>query len=349
MFIDYRDRVNFYYVYKRLAHPETNNFVEPATLEERLLHVAEAKRMTGTSIPWIADAMDDRMTKAYGGPYNGEFVIAPDGKVVRQRFWSNPTELRADLTALVGPVETPTKIADLPVRFRAEPRKIASNVVPRIDLPKGLSPVQVQHTQPGEHPIFVKLRAELTKKPDAKGKRKMYLGFYVDPIHRVHWNNAAGPVEVEILAQADSGIASTKLLGPKVQQSADIDARMFLVDVDKGADATDSENATSFKIKLRYVVCDDAETFCFPITQEFDVSLKPARHRSSRPGIFINDIFRNVAKYDKNGDGKITPQELGKGNVTMYMTHIDYNLDNVIDTEEIERFYRMYNNGRGIK
>ena len=279
----------------------------------------------------VADAMDDRMTKAFGG------------KVVRQRYWSNPTTLRADLAELVGPVEKTTVIADLPVRFKPEPRELASGVVPRIKLPKGLSPVQVKHTPPGDRPVYVKLRAELTKKPVANGKRKMYLGFYMDPIYRVHWNNGAGPVEVTIKAPLGSGVASATLKGPKVEQPGDIDPRMFLIDVDKAAG-----QPASFKIQLRYVVCDDAETFCEPITQQFDVSLKPLRGGGTRPGIFLDNLFRNVEKYDKDGDGKITPKELGEGKVTMYMTHIDYNLDNIIDQDELKRFYLMYNNGRGI-
>lgn len=335
--------MNFFYVYKRLAHPETNSFVEPATLQERLLHVAEAKRMTGTSIPWIVDAMDDRMTKAFGGTYNGEFVMDREGKVVRQRYWSSPMALRSDLAELVGPVEKPTEIADLPVRFKPEPRAVASGVVPRIELPNGLSPIQVRHIAPGNRPIYVKLRAEITREANATGQRKMYLGFYMDPIHRVHWNNGAGPVEVEVEGAAGSGVSSASLKGPKVEQPGDVDARMFLLDVGRA-----SRKQASFKVKLRYVVCDDAETFCVPITQEFEVSLQPLRNGSSRPSIFLEKIFRDVAKNDKDGDGNITAEELGEGNVTVYMTHIDYNLDNVIDQEELSRFYLMYNNGRGI-
>lgn len=343
MYRDYHDQVNFYYVYKRLAHPETNGFIESATIEERLLHVAQAKRMTGTSISWLADAMDDRMTKSFGGAYNGEFVIDPKGKVIRQRFWSNPVTLRSDLVDLIGPVETPTRIADLPVKFKPEPRKIARGVVPRIELPQGLSPVQVKHIAPDGHPIYVKLRAELTQKPDTRGQQKLYLGFYMDPIHRVHWNNAAGPVEVVVTAPKNSGIVTTKLTGPTVEQPADVDARMFLIDVEQP-----SSKPGPIKVELRYVGCDDAETFCLPVTQEFTVNLKPLNNGSTRPGIFLERIFSNVAKYDKDGDGRITAEELGEGNVTMFMTHIDYNLDNVIDQDEIDRFNLMYNGGRGI-
>lgn len=299
--------------------------------------------MTGTAISWLADAMDDRLTKAFGGAYNGEFVIDPKGKVVRQRFWSNPTTLRSDLAELIGPVAPPTEIADLPVSFKPEPRKIASGVVPRIELPQGLSPVQIEHMTPDGHPIYVKLRAELTQRAGVNGQRKLYLGFYMDPIHRVHWNNASGPIEVTVKAPVGSGVTSTKLTGPSVKHSADVDARMFLIDV-----AKPSADPEPIKVQLRYVACDDAETFCLPITQEFTVTLKPLNNGSTRPGIFLDRIFRNVATYDKDRDGKITADELGEGNVTMYMTHIDYNLDNVIDQEELYRFNSMFNNGRGF-
>ena len=300
--------------------------------------------MTGTEIPWLCDTMDDAFTKAFGSTYNGEFVLDASGKIVRQRFWSNPTTLRSDLEELVGKVKEPTQIEDLPVRFRPEPREISSGVVPAIDLPNGLSPVKIKYLpMTNGRPFYVKLRAELTRSPNAQNKQQLYLGFYMDPIYKVHWNNAAGPIEVEIDADDSFELSKKQLVGPRVEESADVDPRMFLLGVN-------AQNAKkdSMLVKLQYVVCDDAETFCVPLTQEFEVSLQPSNNGSTRPGIFLNRIFGNVKKFDKNKDGKITPQELGEGNVTMYMTHIDYNLDQVIDSKEIERFNLMYGNGRGV-
>lgn len=343
MFRDYGDQVNFFYIYKRLAHPETNNFVEPATLEERRMHVAEAIRMTGTKIPWLCDSMDNAATLAFGQTYNGEFVIDPEGHVVRQRFWSSPTTLRKDLEKLVGTIENPTQVSDLDVRFRPEPRKIASGVVPRIALPRGLAPIQVKHIPNQERPAYFKLRAELTRQPDSHGNYKMYLGFYPDPIHRVHWNNAAGPVKVDLQASEQSGLRAQSLTGPVVQEAADVDPRMFLVDVDSKA------SSDPIQVKLHCVVCDDAETFCLPMTQEYEVFLKPRGDGSTRPDIFLSEIFANVRNFDKNKDGKITLSELPTGRVTMYTTHLDYNLDNQIDEAEIAIFERMYNNGRGFE
>ena len=67
----------FYYVYKPLAHPEYNNYVSPVTIEERLMHVAEAKRVLGTSVNWLADTMDNVWHEAMGRTPNSELVIDP--------------------------------------------------------------------------------------------------------------------------------------------------------------------------------------------------------------------------------------------------------------------------------
>ena len=58
--VDYAPKGDdFYYIYKPLAHPEYNNYVVPVNLEERLMHVEEAKRVLGSSITWLADTMDN--------------------------------------------------------------------------------------------------------------------------------------------------------------------------------------------------------------------------------------------------------------------------------------------------
>ena len=59
LYRDYEPRgVRFLYVYKALAHPELNGYVRPVTLEERLMHVAEAKRALGTEIVWLPTVTD---------------------------------------------------------------------------------------------------------------------------------------------------------------------------------------------------------------------------------------------------------------------------------------------------
>jgi len=58
--------VRFYYIYKALSHPELKGYINPFTLEERFMHVKEARRTLGSEIPWIVDRMDNAIRHALG-------------------------------------------------------------------------------------------------------------------------------------------------------------------------------------------------------------------------------------------------------------------------------------------
>ena len=60
MYRDYAPKgVKFYYIYKALAHPENDGYVRPVSLQERLLHIKEAKRTLGSEITWLADSISN--------------------------------------------------------------------------------------------------------------------------------------------------------------------------------------------------------------------------------------------------------------------------------------------------
>ena len=106
--------VKFYFVYKTLAHPGRGGYIDPLSLKDRLQHIQEAKRkFKGVTIPWLCDNMSNELKQALGGLNNPEFVFDAEGKIVQLRDWSSPTELRADLEKLVGPVSEPTRVDDL--------------------------------------------------------------------------------------------------------------------------------------------------------------------------------------------------------------------------------------------
>lgn len=329
-------------MYKNVQHPEINNFVSAFTLEERLKHVAEAKRILKTDIPWICDSMENSIKKAFGGFPNGEFVIDPKGKIVRKRFWSNPKVLRKDLEELIGPVEKITKVGDLPAAFKPEPRDIASGVVPRIELPAGLTPLSIELVDDGDTPYFAKLRAEATRDLLRDGDGKLYLAVYLDPLYKVHWNNLAGRVKVKVYTTGAATVSPSKMESPKVSEDADIDPRQFLIEVSRGG------SARPLEITVEYVACDDAETFCKDVKQKYKVHFKSTQDLGGRPGIFMPSMFGKVRELDKNGDGDITKDELAPGSVTLYIGHMDYNGNEIIEKEEIDDFLKMFNNGRGF-
>ena len=354
---DYHPKdVQFFYVYKTVEHPEINNFVSAFTLDERLLHVAEAKKRLKTEIPFICDTMENGMKKSLGPAPNGEYIIDPEGKLVRKRFWSDPKTLRKDLESLVGPVDKVTKVEDLDVAFTVEERKIASGVVPRLELPRGLTPLQIAPKRDSKHPYFAKLRVEVTRsyfRPNKEGDRKgqLHLSVNLDPLYKVHWNNRAGKVSIELEAPDGLKLSKTTLESADVKEDADIDPRQFLIDLETPSDegVPVQQIQGMLKAVVKYTVCDDAETFCIPITQEYLIPFRPTRNLGSRPDIFMPAYFGDLKRLDKNGDGNLTKDELPPGEVTMYIGHIDYNGNEVIEAEEIERFLKMFNNGKGFR
>ena len=188
--------MDFYYIYKPLAHPEYNNYVTPFTLEERLMHVAEAKRRLGSSITWLADDMHNPYHEAMARTPNSELVVDLDGRIAALRSWSDPEALRADLERLVGPVEKRTRVEDLDLPTQPPPPTVAKGVVPRVEMPPTMAGIQVEPVFEGNKtPFYVKLRAEGDESLRSTGQGQMYVGFHLDPLYRVHWNNEAGPVK----------------------------------------------------------------------------------------------------------------------------------------------------------
>lgn len=271
--------VRFLYLYKALAHPELNGYVNPITLEERLMHVKEAKRVLGSEIAWIADNMANELKHALGNRQNSEYVLDPKGRILRARAWSDPDQLRRDLAEFVGPVENPTDVSDLNMEIMPAPEHARTGVVPRIEKPGTyrtlISEPQLAKT---DQPFYTKLRAEADQDLLRSGEGKLYLAFLLDPLHGVHWNNLAPAMDVELSASEEVTITPAKLQGPKVEEDADADPREFLVHVKRG----DSQEPLG--MRFRYFACTD--TWCRPVTQEYlitwEVDRDAGRVRSGR-------------------------------------------------------------------
>ncbi len=270
IFQDYAPRgVKFYYIYKALAHPETNGYITPYTLDERLMHVREAQQKLGSRIPWLCDSMDNVLKHTLGDAPNSEFVVDPNGVIVRKRQWSRPNELRADLEQLVGPVDTPTRPEDLALPNLAPLTVAPRGVVPRISLPGRMLPLVVEPQQ-SEQPFYVKLRAEGEPALLQSGKGQLYLGFHCDPLYRVHWNNLAEPIRVRISAPPLVKVDPGQWSGPRVEAPADMDPREVLVDISGWHDAV-------LRVTVEYFACNDEEGWCKPVHQEYLVYAKQDR------------------------------------------------------------------------
>jgi hypothetical protein len=191
---DYKDTegLQFYFVYKTLAHPEYNGYIQPVTLKERLAHVVEAKRVLDTTLLWLCDSMDNavRHTLCFGP--NTQMVIDPHGKIVHTLGWSDGEVLRKELVKLVGDSDTHTEVRDLANEKR--PAAMAQKSVQRGKAKspvfnESLVPVIIKAVEVGKQPLYVKPRVEVSPSVLQRGRGEMYLGFHLDPIHHVHWNN----------------------------------------------------------------------------------------------------------------------------------------------------------------
>ena len=341
--LDYAPKgVRFYYVYKALAHPEHNDYVKAFTLEERLLHIAEAERTLGSSIPWLADNISNELKRALGGAQNAELVIDPEGRVARRRAWSDPEALREDLAALVGAPKKTTRVRDIDLKTEPPERPIPRGIVPRVELTDPMQALRIEPVMDDEqHPFYVKLRAEADEAYLDSGNGKLYVGFHLDPLYRVHWNNLAKPLEFEL--RAPDGLRISPLSGraPKIEEPADADPREFLLDI-RGDDPTSPLDLT-----VRYFACDNANTFCVPVTQNYRVHLEidPLAGRSmarGRPGGSMGRLMQ----FDTDGDGRISRKEAPE-RMKSGFARIDTNGDGSLDADELQAMAgRMRGGGR---
>ncbi|MEE8130473.1 MAG: EF-hand domain-containing protein [Vicinamibacterales bacterium] len=333
--------VQFYYLYKQLAHPELSNYVEPFTLEERLMHVAQAEVQLGSRIPWLADAMTNELKHALGDMPNPEFIIDPDGRVVGRRAWSNPTALRQDLERLVGPVENPTRVSDLDLVTAPAVPTVAKGIVPRVELPGRMSTLWIEpRLEETDYPFYTKLRADVDQDFLRTGHGTLYLGFHIDPLYHMHWNNEAPPIEYEVTTPDGVHVSPRSAAFAVVAEPADADPREFLVDI--RAD----DRSEPLDLRVTYYACDDANTFCVPVTQRYAVHLTvdPTAGRvfgarpTMRPGGRGRPRFapaERLKRFDTDGDGRLTRAELPP-QMTRLLDRFDTNGDDVIDAAELE-------------
>ena len=372
--------VRFYYLYKALAHPGLNGYVTPLTLEERLLHVEEAKRTLGSEITWLCDNMDNELRSALGAAPNSEFVIGPDGKILAMRLWSEPDDLRRDLEEHVGPVEKPTQVSDLSLKTEPWAEFAPTGVVPLLQREGQYRALMVEpHLEKSKFPFYVKLRAEADQQLLSSGEGKLYLGFFPDPIHHVHWNNEVAPVRYEITAPEGLAVTPATAQGPKVEPPADSDPREFLLDVKLDA------ARTPVTLDFHYYAC--SEKWCIPVSQQYTLTWaadpiggRAMTGRKLRAGEDPQDPISRMMERDANGDGALQREEApedfaarfdrmdadGDGSLTRAEMvamrgrmqdpsprNMDRNGDGKVTKDELpppmqERFERMDANGNGV-
>ena len=333
--------MQFFYVYKALAHPELDGYVQPFTLAERLRHVKEAELTLGTEIPWICDGMDNALKHAMGNRPNSQFLFDAKGKLIEKWSWSDASELRAALAKIHGAVEPPTTVDQLDLKVTPRPKsEAAKGVVPRVESPPGLRVLKVE-PQKSETSFYVKLRAEADGALLDDGAGKLKLGFHLDPLYRVHWNNLAKPLDYKLELPKGAKADKPTAQGPEVEVEADLDPREFLVDL------TGIDTDEPLEVTVRYFACHDTEGWCKPVTQTYLINWMEDRdagramgagrggsRRMGRGGPGAGDRSAMFDRMDADKDGKLSASEF-PGRKEMF-TRMDANGDGFVTREEMQ-------------
>ncbi|OYW22122.1 MAG: hypothetical protein B7Z55_04995 [Planctomycetales bacterium 12-60-4] len=327
--------VKFYFIFKALAHPElAGNYVQPFTLDERLALVRQAEKQFGTQIPWIVDAMDNRLKHAMGDRPNSQFLIDPKGVIVRKRAWANPLAVRKDLEELVGSVEHITREEDLHLNLGLPLKSAAERgVVQRIPRPNMLPILIDPQIEPTGKPFFAKLRAEADAGLLGDGAGKLYIGFHLDPLHNAHWNNLNKPLSFEIDKADGVKLDQWSATVEKVAVASDADPREFLLTVESWP--TDQP----LRLTVTYFACDNEDN-CHAVKQAYILHRERDNDgggaRGAGAGYWEPEEFaRSMLRGDRNRDGKLTRSET-VGIVLPHYEKLDTNQDGFLDLEELK-------------
>ncbi len=103
---------------------------------------------------------------------------------------------------------------------------------------------------------------------------------------------------------------------------------------------------------MRYFACDDAQTFCVPVTQSYRVHLERdldtgwVMGSEGRGGFRGGDPVERMLRWDADGDGRLTVEEMPE-RMRRRFQHMDSNGDGALDEDEIRAAAaRMRGRGR---
>jgi hypothetical protein len=318
-YADYKDKgVQFFYFYKYLRHPELDGYVQAQNISERLLQLAEARKKLGTKVPWIADTMEDDIRVGLRSGSWSVFLISPEGEVIYGSGSIEAKGLRNALTKAVGPVVDPTNTDELDLPKIARNEKLENRDSDLgVARPDGLTILKIVPHK-AEETYYVKLRAEAEEALLVTGTGRLFLGFYPDPIHDVHWNNLAPPMQYKL--SLPEGVNATPTVANALKGTGDGDTkpRQFWVDI------VSDKPFRSIELKLDYYAC--TADMCLPLTHEYTIQMENENRGSRTYG---------MNKGNKGNSGGSSSSRSGSGDKRMLMERMDVDKDGYVSFDEM--------------
>lgn len=262
-----------------------------------------------------------------------------------------------------------TPPSDLVRKPKAAPKsKIASGIVARKEKPEGATAVMVRplmakgNRDNDEETFYVKLRAEADRGLIDMGRGTLHLGFHLDPIHTVHWNNLAEPLCFELKGPAGIKLSNGKGSAPKVNAPSDIDPREFLIEIDSSV----GKIGQPLHLEVSYFACDDEEGWCRAVTHQYEIELRRDRDAGSvrSPGAGRGfdrrqqpggrggfgqrrrpDPEQMLERLDTNGDGVISLAEARGPMIDRFKT-MDADNDGSLSRNELQKHFERRSSRR---
>jgi hypothetical protein len=332
--------VKFYFVFKSLAHPElVGDYVQPYTDAERLMQAQHAVSRFGTTIPWLVDRIDNRFKHAMGNRPNSQFIVDPSGTIVRKRAWANYKLVREDLEELVGRSSTETSPSDIELNVIDEIEDSVADASGQRIKRVGMRPLVID-PQESKSIYYAKLRAEAGRGLFTQGRGKLYIGFHLDPLYDVSWNNLSPPLRVALSGSSKVELEERVLVAERGNGNSDSRPREFLLNVESWPDDQ------SVTIDVSYAVCEQ-ERECVNVAQSYVIYLKRDRDgggaRSAGGGLWQRgELTERLLASDSNKDGQIEREEAA-GLLLPHFERLDRDGDGGLDRGELGMFTEWVN------
>ncbi len=351
---DYKNNgVRFFHIYRHLAHPENHGYIQPFTLRERQRHAVLATKLLHTNIPWLVDPIDNPAAQTLvAAPNQSAFIFNQAGREEYAGDISATTELRRALNRLAGTIDTPTRPGNLappaPNPISTPKAKLVERV--KVDVSDRFVPLKIT-PQNSKHPFYVKARIEGTRELIETGNGNLYLGFHIDPIYNVAWNNLETPMKYALKTPA--GVVAPSInSAPRITgQATDAEPREFRIE------ARQLDPAKPLALQLSYPIHSTSTKRTVNITQQYLIQLEPdpfggkvfgrqisaestkspQTAQSAQTGKSRFDVY--LKKMDLNRDGKISEAE-AIGPLRRLFKTLDTNKDGFVEREE----YLAYKN-----
>ncbi len=344
-------RARFFYIYRNLKHPENNGFIKPFNLRERAQHTVIAKKRLQTAIPWLYDSMENQAAAQI--PDNSTesiFIFDSSGEEKYRGSLADKKAFRKTLVNLVGKPDSRFKGTlpppDLEPIYIPESKYLARATGNPDDQFQPLEITLIDSSTP----FYVKARVEGSESLLETGDGKIYLGFHIDPLYSLEWNNLGEPLKYTL--KTPQGVVAPSINSAQRVTAAatDDEPREFILQARK------LDLNQPLQLQVTYAVHTSSRKN-IEVTQQYLIYLSEdpfggqvigrqigREQKTGGTGISASDLSAHNAmlrRFDRDRNGKLTKDEV-IGGLHNKFEEIDQNDDGSIDAEE----YAAYRKSR---